>query len=69
MTKLGDGYKGVWPEHPVENPQEGDTVRYPQAGDGHGRITKGTIAVVSEETVLFEDGNWAYRWELNEDRD
>jgi len=32
MTKLGEGYKGVWPEHPVENPQEGDTVRYPQAG-------------------------------------
>jgi hypothetical protein len=67
MTKLGEARQWTWPEHPVEKPQEGDTVRYPQAGTS--RIVQGKIAVVAEETVLFEDGNWAYRWELNEDRD
>lgn len=71
MTQIGQDYMGIWPEHPIENPQEGQTVRYPTAGSD-GLIARGTIAQFSGRNgtiVHFTDGAWCYVSEIGEDRD
>ena len=67
MTKVGRGYRGTWPENPIEKEdlRIGLLVRYPV----RGKIRLGKIEVVASDTVLFEDGHWAYIYELSKDVD
>lgn len=71
MTQIGQEYRGIWPEYPIEDPQEGQTVRYPLAGGGG--IARGTIAQIvgkgPDATVHFTDKSWCYASEISEDRD
>ena len=72
MTQVGQAYRGIWPEYPIEDPQEGQTVRYPLAG-ADGTITKGTITQITgggpSAVVYFAGRDWCYASEVSEDRD
>lgn len=73
MTQVGQEYRGIWPEYPIKDPQEGQTVRYPLAGGGE--IARGTIAQITGKSkklaavVHFTNGDWCYTSEVGEDRD
>jgi len=44
------------------DPVVGEWVSYTKAG---GQRTRGQIAVITPESVLFEGGDWCYRWEIS----
>ena len=67
MSKVGEFYKGFWPERPLDTSKvvEGDWVRYSLGG----RVKRAQVAAVSRSTVCMSDGGWCYLHELSEDRD
>jgi len=67
MTTLGQPYQGTWPEHPINKPEIGQIVRYPEAGTA--KIRRGKIGSVGSNAVFFVNGKWAYLSEISEDQD